>query len=184
MNKLRQSMVLPWIIAVVGFPIGGLLGHTIAGPAATVPAAFLSGLIAGAVIGLAQALALRLRAKPLGLWVAVTSVGLALALSVFTAATGQIENTAEAVLLGALSGLAIGVAQGALPMGERVANGWLWIPATGLAWAVGWLVTSSVGVAPEPGWPVYGLSGALVSQIITGLFVWRVAHQRVSVAAA
>lgn len=55
MNTVRRSMVLPWIIAVVGFPIGGFLGHLVAGPAATVPAAALSGLIAGAIIGLAQA---------------------------------------------------------------------------------------------------------------------------------
>ena len=51
MEQLRTSVALPWIIAVVGFPIGGLLAQTIAGPAATVPAALLSGLIAGAIIG-------------------------------------------------------------------------------------------------------------------------------------
>ena len=61
MDRLSSSVVLPWIVAVIGFPIGGLLGQAIAGPAATVPAAILSGLIAGAIIGLAQAIALWLR---------------------------------------------------------------------------------------------------------------------------
>jgi hypothetical protein len=183
MNSIRQSPVLPWIIAVVGFPIGGFLGHLVAGPAATVPAAAGSGVIAGAIVGLAQALALRLNARLVAAWVAVTGLGLGIALSVLTAATGLIENPTEAVALGALSGVAIGAAQAAILVRERIANAWLWIPATGVAWAVGWLVTSSIGVALEAGWPVFGLSGAIVCQIITGIVVWRVVRERVAVAA-
>src|SRR5215210_7372079 len=110
-NAIRQSVVLPWIIAVIGFPIGGFLGHLVAGPAATVPAAALSGLIAGIIVGLAQALALGLSPRVMSAWVAVTGIGLAAGLSILTAATGQIESTAEAVALGAVSGLAIGAAQ-------------------------------------------------------------------------
>jgi hypothetical protein len=182
-NAIRQSAVLPWIIAVVGFPIGGFLGHLVAGPAATVPAAALSGLIAGIIVGLAQALALGLSPRVMTAWVAVTGIGLAAGLSILTAATGQIESTAEAVALGAVSGLAIGAAQAAILIRERIGNAWLWIPATGLAWAVGWLVTSSIGVALEAGWPVFGLSGAIVSQIITAVVVWRVVRERVAVAA-
>jgi hypothetical protein len=172
-NGLRQSRALPWILATVGFPIGGFLGHLVAGPAATVPAALISGLIAGACIGLAQALALGLRSEGLGLWVAATSIGLGIALAGVTAAIGQIETTTEAIGLGAVSGLAVGVAQAALLMRRRVANAWVWIVAAGIAWAVGWLITSSVGVALAPGWPVFGLAGAIVSQIITGVEIWR-----------
>jgi hypothetical protein len=54
-DRLRTSVALPWVIAVIGFPIGGLLAQTIAGPAATVPTAILSGLIAGAIVGPALA---------------------------------------------------------------------------------------------------------------------------------
>ena len=44
----------------------------------------------------------------------------------------------------------------------------------GAAWALGWAVTASIGVALEAGWPVFGLSGALVSQVIAGIVLWKV----------
>ena len=50
MSNLLESVPLRWVVAVVAFPIGGYLGHLIASPAATAPAAFVSGLVAGAII--------------------------------------------------------------------------------------------------------------------------------------
>ncbi len=167
-DRLRHSVIVPWIIAVIGFPIGGLLAQTIAGPASTVPAAVLSGLIAGAIIGLAQAVSLGLRSQALALWVGGTAAGLAIALAIVTAAIGQIETSTEAVALGVASGVAIGAVQSVVLMRAGIANAWLWIVATGIAWAVGWLITAGVGVALDPGWPVYGASGAIVSQIDHG----------------
>jgi hypothetical protein len=183
MDFIRRYPVLPWLVAVIGFPIGGTLGHAVGGPAATIPAAVVSGFIAGAVIGLAQGLALMLNARSLATWTALTGVGLAVALGLTTAVIGQIETTVEAVALGALSGLAIGAGQAAILMREGSPNAWAWIPATGLAWAVGWLVTASIGVALAPGWANYGLSGAIVSQIITGVVLWRVVRQPSAAAA-
>ncbi len=75
MDRLRTSVALPWIAAIIGFPIGGYLGHAIAGPAATAPAALLSGLVAGAIIGLGQALLIGLRGQPLAIWVGGTPAG-------------------------------------------------------------------------------------------------------------
>jgi hypothetical protein len=178
MDQVRTSVAPPWIVAVIGFPIGGFLAQTIAGPAATVPAALLSGLIAGAVIGLAQGVALWLRGQVLGLWVAGTAIALAIALGAVTAAIGQIETTTEAVGLGVVSGVLIGGVQAALLMRAGIDNAWLWIPVTAAAWAIGWLITASVGVALAPGWPVYGASGALVSQIITAVALWRLVPSR------
>jgi hypothetical protein len=183
MDRLRTNVALPWIVAIVGFPIGGYLGHAIAGPAATAPAALLSGLVAGAIIGLGQALSLGLRGQPLAIWAGGTAVGLAVALGIVTAAIGLIETQAEAVALGVVSGVLIGAAQAAVLMRAGVSNAWLWIPVTGLAWGVGWLVTSGIGVALEAGWPVYGLSGALVSQIITAVALWRLVPSRETLSA-
>ena len=165
-----RSLLLRWIIAILGFPIGGFIGHLVGGPAATVPAALISGLIAGAIIGAGQGLALGfLRAQALAIWAGATAIGLGVALAGVTAVIGQIDTQAEAIVLGAISGLALGAGQAALLMREHVANAWTWVVASGVAWAVGWAVTSGIGVALAAGWPVYGLSGALVSQIITGL---------------
>ena len=178
MNRLRQSLVLPWMIAVVGFPLGGSFGEVVAGPADDNPSALISGFLAGATIGLAQALALVRRAVPMLVWVAATGVGLGIALAAVTAAIGQIETTTEAVILGAVSGVVIGVGQWLLLRRYHIANSWVWIVATGLAWAAGWLVTASVGVALAPGWPVYGLTGAITSQLITAIALWRLVRSR------
>ena len=70
-------------------------------------------------------------------------------------------------------------------MRAQVANAWTWVMASGAAWAIGWAVTSGVGVALAAGWPVYGISGALVSQVITGLVLWKVlSHREASAFAA
>ena len=170
-----RSLLVRWLVAILGFPVGGYIGHMVGGPAATVPAALISGLIAGAIIGAGQAVALGiLRPQALALWAGATAVGLGVALAGVTAVIGQIDTQAEAIVLGAISGLALGAGQASLLMRERVANAWVWVVASGVAWAVGWTVTSGIGVALASGWPVYGLSGALVSQIITGVVLWKV----------
>ena len=141
-----------------------------------------SGLIAGAVIGLAQG-SPWLRGQALVIWVAGTAIALAIALAAVTAVVGQIETSTEAIMLGAVSGLLIGAAQAALLMRAGIANAWIWIVVTGVAWAVGWAITASVGVALAPGWPVYGASGALVSQIITAVALWRLVPSRAALTA-
>jgi hypothetical protein len=166
--------MLRWLVAVVAFPIGGFLGHMIGGPAATVPAGIVSGLIAGGLIGLGQAVALGLRPQAIALWAAATAVGLGLALAAVTAVIGLIDTTPDAVFLGAVSGLALGTGQAVVLVRERVANAWIWVIGAGIAWAIGWFVTSGVGVALAAGWPVYGVSGAIASQLITGLVLWKV----------
>ena len=80
MDRLRTSAAALWLVAVVGFPIGGFLGHMLAGPASTATSALLSGLMAGAIIGLAQALSLGLRAQALAWWTIGTAAALAAAL--------------------------------------------------------------------------------------------------------
>jgi len=184
MSNLLASLPLRWVVAIVAFAVGGYVGHLVGGPAATVPAALISGLIAGAFIGFAQGLALRLSVNELAIWTAVTGVGLAISLAAVTAVIGQIETTGEAMLLGATSGLIIGIGQAAIMVRKAMANAWLLVPATVAAWSVGWFVTSSIGVALAAGWPVYGLSGALVSQLITGAALWALLRRAGSTAPA
>jgi len=184
MPNFMQPTPVRWLIAVVGFPIGGFIGHLIGGPAATIPAALISGAIAGAIIGLGQGLALDLRPRPLAMWIAATAAGLGLALAIVTAMIGQISTTNEAVALGGVSGLILGAGQAGVLQRRGVAISWIWAPVSAVAWAVGWFVTASIGVALASGWPVYGLSGAIVSQIITGIVIWRLMASRSPVAAA
>lgn len=153
------------------------MGQAVAGPATSVPAALLSGLVAGGVIGVGQGLALRLRPKELGLWAGATAIGLAVGLAAVTAIFGPIETAQDAVLLGLISGLSVGTGQAWILRRERLGNEWLWVIVSGVAWAVGWLFTASTGISLAPGWPVYGLTGAIVSQVITAIAVWRLIAQ-------
>ena len=99
MHSFVQSLPLRWLIAVISFPIGGFIGHLVAGPAATIPSALISGAIAGGIIGLGQGFALKLRSQALVLWAGATAAGLALALAAVTAVIGQITNSTEAAAL-------------------------------------------------------------------------------------
>lgn len=183
MPAFLQSLPVRWLIAVISFPVGGFIGHLVAGPAATIPSALISGAIAGGIIGLGQGFALKLRTQALALWAAATAVGLALALAAVTAVIGQITNSTEAAALGAVAGLTLGAGQAIVVRRSGVSAAWLWVAASGLAWAAGWFVTASAGIALEAGWPVYGLSGAVVSQVITGIVVWRTMDARLAAAA-
>jgi hypothetical protein len=178
MPAFLQSLPVRWLIAVISFPIGGFIGHLIGGPAATIPSALISGAIAGGSIGLGQGFALKLPSQALALWAGATAVGLALALAAVTAVIGQITNSTEAAALGAVAGLTLGAGQAIVLLRSGVPAPWLWVVATGVAWAAGWFVTASAGIALEAGWPVYGLSGAVVSQVITGIVVWRTMEAR------
>jgi len=183
MTGSRRRLALRWLAAIIGFPIGGFVGHLVAGPAATAPAALISGLIAGAVIGTGQAIALGLPSRPMALWAGVTALGLGVGLAGVTALIGQIDTMTDAVALGAFSGLTLGAGQAVALARLRVPNAWVWVLTTALAWSLGWLTTSAIGVALAAGWPVYGLSGAIVSTIISAAALWRLAG-RESVAPA
>ena len=168
-DQIRNSVPLAWIIAMVGFFIGGFLGQAIAGPAATVPAALLSGLIAGAFIGLGQGIALGLRGRALGMWTGGTAIALAHRARGRHRGDRPDRDHDRGDRHWASSPARWSVrCRRAFLTRAGIANAWLWIPVTAVAWAIGWLVTASIGVALAPGWPVYGASGAVVSQVITG----------------
>lgn len=173
MSDPFASLPLRWIVALIAFPIGGYIGFAVGGPAATVPAASISGFVAGVFIGLAQGVALRLAPQTLAIWTVGTAVALSIALGAMTAIIGQIATSAEAVLVGAVSGLLIGAAHATFLVHGRVANAAIWVVGSGVAWAIGWFVTTGIGVSTATGWPVYGLSGALASQVITAVVLWK-----------
>ena len=173
-----QSLPVRWLIAILGFPIGGFIGHLVGGPAATIPSALISGAIAGGIIGLGQGSALKLRRR---LW----SCGPPSPLSASVSRSRPSPQSSvrsrprpKPPLLGAIAGLVLGVGQAVVLQRNGVPAAWLWVPASGLAWAAGWFVTASAGIALEAGWPVYGMSGAVVSQVITGIVVWRAMEAR------
>jgi hypothetical protein len=155
---------LRWAISIIGFPLGGLaaiqLGSTTDGPLS----AALAGLVAGAILGTAQWLALRPRVG--ALWIAATSVGLALGSAIGAAITGGADNPTSLALFGAVSGAIVGLAQGIVLGRAHLA---IWIATVAGSWTLAWLITQAVIVDEQKGFVLFGLSGAALATIATGL---------------
>jgi hypothetical protein len=98
-------------------------------------------------------------------------VGLGLAFAVFDYG----DTVGDLAVVGAVSGLGIGIAQWWLLRG--LVNGSLaWIPATSVAWALGWTVTTAIGVDPDDRWANPGLSGAATITLLLGVVLWILAR--------
>lgn len=158
-----------WVLAFLGFPLGGLLAFLLVGSVEGVLSGALGGVLAGAVIGAAQWLVLRryLRVGPA--WILATALGVAigdaLGALLIDAGTGL-----DALLVtGLATGVAVGLLQWGLALRNRLPLGSVWAPVVAIAWPVGWTVTRAIGVDVERGYYVFGASGALVFATITGL---------------
>jgi hypothetical protein len=102
-----HARIWAWpLAALLGFPIGGYVANLIAGAVDSVGAAIAGGLIAGAVIGTAQWLALRQFIPRL--WIAATSLGMGAGLAVGAAVVDYGINRGDLMLMGAITGLAVG----------------------------------------------------------------------------
>ncbi len=156
-----------WLPTFLAFPIGGYIAMQVIGSSDGPLAAAAGGLIAGAVIGAGQWLALRrdgIGRRWIGHTAGATAAGAALAAAV----TGAGTDVPDLVLAGLVTGAAVGAAQGALlGRGARVAVAWAGLTAG--AWSLGWLVTSQVIVDAERGFHMFGSSGALAVTLLTWL---------------
>jgi hypothetical protein len=48
----------------------------------------------------------------------------------------------------------------------------IWIGVVSLGWALGWFVTRAAGIDLSLKWYVFGMSGALAFQLLTGLVLY------------
>lgn len=169
MRRAPRSLLIAWSAAFVGFPIGGLVGQAVAGPADALWPALVSGAIAGAVIGLADGMAIGPPRRRLAAWAGLTGAGLGLGPAAAVALAGPPTSMASSMAAGALTGLVVGAVQAPLLAREGVRLAALWAPLLAVVWVVGWAVTIGVGVGLAPGWPVFGASGAIVAQVLSGI---------------
>jgi hypothetical protein len=180
MSVLLMRDYAKWLAVFLAYPIAGFLGRVIANPADGLIFAFLTAAVAGAVLGLAQWLALG-RHVSVARWVGATALGLGVSF-VIVQAFGA-TTSAAAPVIGAVTGLGVGLAQSLL-RADRIPSPAIWIPTMGVAWAIAWVVTTSIGVQAEAGWPIVGVSGALVAQILTGIVLLAATRRRMQPAFA
>lgn len=165
MNALtRIPTPIRWIALGLSFPVGGLIVWTALGPVTTPGLALGGGIVAGLLIGAAEAFALRL---PVARWAVATSVGLGLGSLLAALVAPLLGVGLPATLVGALiSGIVTAGVQ--LLAGPPLARP-LWLLVRTLAWVVGWVVSLFLAINVEQGFIVFGSTGALVFAV--GMFL-------------
>jgi uncharacterized membrane protein len=128
-------------------------------------------MVAGAVIGTGQWLVARrlLEAKT---WIPATAVAMGIGLAVGAWVVGYGTSLGELALMGAITGIPLGVAQAYL-LRDRVANAWVWAAAMPLLWALGWTVSTFIGVSVDNQFAVFGASGAITFMALSGVLLDR-----------
>jgi hypothetical protein len=152
-----------WLPTFLAFPIGGFLAMETVGSLHDPVSAAAGGLLAGAVIGAGQWLALR--SSGIGRrWIAYTSAAMGAGAALATAVTGAGTELADVTLLGLVTGATVGAAQaGLLPRGRAT-----WTAVSAAGWALAW-PTSATIIDIDRAFHVFGSSGALVVTLLTGL---------------
>jgi hypothetical protein len=161
-----------WLLTALAFPPSGYIAHLIAGRVDSVPAALLNGVIAGGGIGAAQWALLRHRGVSV-IWVIATAVGLGAGLATGAALVSYETDIGSLATMGAVCGLAVGVAQGATLRNATRLLGWAAVNAA--LWALGWTVTTAGGIDVSQQWAVFGAYGCLtlafLQSTVVGAFV-------------
>jgi hypothetical protein len=158
------------LAALLGFPIGGEIANVVVGPVDSAGPALAGGLIAGAVIGAAQWFALR-RLVP-RVWIAATSVGMAIGLAVGAALVDYGISRGNLVVMGAVTGALVGGLQALVLARRRISGAAWWALANPPAWALAWLVTSYVITKNvEEQFTNFGASGTLLYALLTSLLL-------------
>jgi hypothetical protein len=156
-----------WPVAILlSLPIGGFIADLVINGVDSVGTAVAGGLIAGTVIGAATWFVLRKRIS--WLWIPATAVGMAVGLAAGAALVDYGITRGDVVLLGAVTGLGVGVLQALVLARDGVSGAWKWALANPPAWALGWLVTSYVITTNvKEQFAVFGGSGAIVFGLLT-----------------
>jgi hypothetical protein len=157
-----------WMLAFLGFPLGGFLSLVVVGSMEGAVSGALGGALAGAVIGAAQWLVLRRYLSVGPEWILATAFGLAIGDALGALLTGAGTGIGALLIIGLATGVAVGLLQWWILRG-RLLRARLWPLVVAIAWPVGWTVTWAFGIDVERGYFVFGSSGALIFAAITGL---------------
>jgi hypothetical protein len=159
---------IAWGVAFLGFPLGGTAAAVLVGAITTPLTGALGGALTGAVIGAAQWLVLRRRLPLTPAWIAATALGMGAGLALSIALLGTDTVGSALPLRGLITGTSIGVAQYLL-LRAVMSRAPVWALIVALSWAIGWLITRAAGIDLAQQWSVFGSSGALLFQLLTGL---------------
>ena len=170
-HRFNVKAWLLWTAGFLAFPIAGILAEALTGRINDVGSALVGGMVAGAVIGTGQWLVAR-RLLDAQTWIPATALAMGIGLAVGAWVVGYGTSLGELVLMGAITGIPLGVAQAYL-LRDRVANAWVWAAAMPLLWALGWTVSTFIGVSVDNQFAVFGASGAITFMALSGVLLDR-----------
>ena len=170
-RRFNLKAWLLWTAGFLAFPIAGILAEALSGRINDFSSALLGGMVAGAVIGTGQWLVAR-RLLDAQTWIPATALAMGIGLGVGAWAVGYGTSLGELALMGAITGIALGVAQAYL-LRDRVANAWMWAAAMPPLWALGWTVSTFIGVSVDNQFAVFGASGAITFMALSGVLLDR-----------
>jgi hypothetical protein len=169
---------LVWTAGFLFFPLAGLAGTAAGGRVDGPIAALLGGLVAGLVLGAGQTLVSRRRLDPRR-WIPATGAGMGIGLLLGAAAIGYGTSLGELALMGAITGVVLGVAQ-ALALPRRIHLRWAWAAAMPVLSALGWTVTTVGGISVDNQFTIFGAYGALTFSVLSGFLLHHLLPYRAS----
>jgi hypothetical protein len=170
-HRFNLKAWLLWTAGFVAFIIGGALATGVVGRVNDLGSALVGGMVAGAVIGTGQWLVARRLLDP-GTWIPATAVAMGIGLAVGAWVVGYGTSLGELALMGAITGIPLGLAQAYL-LRDRLANAWVWAAAMPLLWALGWTATTVGGIDVDRQFAVFGFYGAITFMALSGVLLDR-----------
>jgi hypothetical protein len=163
-----------WAAVALAFPIAGLLGRAAGGEVDAVGAALIGGTVTGAGLGAAQWLAAKDMFGQWPVWVGASAVGYGVGLAAGAALVGYETDLGSLAAMGAVSGVALGAAQGfALVRQGSTRLGMAWGLAMPALLAAGWSITTLGGIDVDKQFTVFGAFGAITFMVLSGLLLAR-----------
>ena len=181
-QRFNTKAWLLWTAGFLAFPIAGALATAVTGRINDFGSALVGGMIAGAVIGAGQWLVAR-RLLDAQTWIPATALAMGIGLGVGAWVVGYGTSLGELALMGAITGIPLGVAQAYL-LRDRLANAWVWAAAVPLLWALGWTVTTAGGIDVDQQFAVFGAYGAITFMALSGILLDRLRAATTSSAAS
>jgi uncharacterized membrane protein len=170
-HRFNTKAWLLWTAGFLAFPIAGALATAVTGRINDFGSALVGGMVVGAVIGAGQWLVAR-RLLDAQTWIPATALAMGIGLGVGAWVVGYGTSLGELALMGAITGIPLGVAQ-AYVFRDRLANAWVWAAAVPLLWALGWSVSTFIGVSVDNQFAVFGASGAITFMALSGVLLDR-----------
>jgi hypothetical protein len=173
----RERRLFPgwrWVAVALAFPIAGYVGWKVGGRVDAVDAALVGGALTGAGLGAVQWWAADGALGRPAAWIGASAVGYAVGLAAGAALVGYDTDLGSLAVMGLVSGVALGAAQGLVLAREgRHGLALPWGLAMPVLFGLGWCASTGIGVNVDDQFTVFGAAGAILFMLLSGLLLAR-----------